>query len=139
MYSKLVRLGKDAELATTQSGKQVLKITAAYDVGWGDNKKTVWLDASMWGDRGSKIAQYLTKGTQVVIHADDVEPDAFQGSKGLMTKLKMNIISIELVSRSSEQQSQPVQKPVQQPVQSTNSYANADTYKFDNDIEDLPF
>jgi len=136
MYSKLVRLGKDSELATTQSGKQVLKITAAYDVGWGDNKKTVWLDASMWGDRGSKIAQYLTKGTQVVIHADDVEPDAFQGSKGLMTKLKMNIISIELVSRSSEQQSQPVQQAPasNQPARAAQPSYMAGDIPFDDDI-----
>jgi len=102
MFSKLVRLGKDAELASTPSGKQVCKIVAAYDVGWGENKKTVWVDGSWWGDRGSKIAQYMTKGTQIVIHADDVEPDAYQSAKGLSTKLKMNITNVELVARSNE-------------------------------------
>lgn len=105
MFSKLVRLGKDAEMASTPAGKQVCKIVAAYDVGWGDNKKTVWVDGSWWGDRGSKVAQYLTKGTQVVIHADDVEPDAYQSKNGLSVKLKMNITNVELVAR--EKQSQP--------------------------------
>lgn len=116
MFSKLVRLGKDAELATTPNGKQVCKIVAAYDVGWGDNKKTVWVDGSWWGDRGSKVAQYLTKGSQVVIHADDVEPDAYQGKNGLSTKLKMNITNVELIARSQQQPGQAYQP--QQPAQS---------------------
>jgi len=104
MFSKLVRLGKDAELATTPNGKQVCKLVFVYDVGYGDSKKSVWCDGSWWGNRGEKLAQYLTKGTQIVVHADDVEPDAYQGKNGLQTKLKMNITNIELVARSSEQQ-----------------------------------
>jgi len=130
MYSKLVRLGKDAELATTPSGKQVLKIVAAYDVGWGDNKKTVWVDGSMWGERGQKIAQYLQKGVQVVIHADDVEPDAFQGKNGIQSKLKMNIINVELVAR---QQAPQTQQPKQQATQA--QHANLDGF----DDESIPF
>jgi single-strand DNA-binding protein len=130
MFSKLVRLGKDAELATTPNGKQVCKIVAAYDVGWGDNKKTVWLDGSLWGDRGAKLAQYLTKGTQIVIHADDVEPDAFQGKNGLQTKLKMTINNIELIARSND-----TPKPVQQVTNSSPSYLAPAI----DDMGDLPF
>ncbi len=144
MFSKLVRLGKDAELATTQSGKQVCKIVAAYDVGWGENKKTVWVDGSWWGDRGAKIAQYLTKGTQIVIHADDVEPDAYQGKNGLQTKLKMNVTNVELVARSQQQSGQgypaqqapqptPSHQP-QQPVQNTPSQPAGGFTDFDDDI-----
>lgn len=136
MFSKLVRLGKDAELAVTPSGKNVCKITAAYDIGWGDNKKTVWIDASWWGDRPSKIAQYLTKGTQIVIHADDVEPDAFEGRNGLSTKLKMNITNVELVPKPKQEGNAVYQQsgaggtgyqlPAQQPVQNAASgYSNA--------------
>jgi len=109
MFSKLVRLTKDAELATTPSGKQVLKISCCYDVGWGDSKRTVWVDASMWGDRGAKIAQYLLKGSQTVIHADDVECEAYQGKNGLSTKLKMTVINVELVAKTNAE-SQAAQK-----------------------------
>jgi len=102
MYSKLVRLTKDAELQTTQSGKQVCKISCCHDVGWGDSKRTVWIEATLWGDRGNKLAQYMVKGSQVVLHADDVEPDAYQGAKGLSTKLKMTVINVELVARATD-------------------------------------
>jgi len=114
-FSKLVRLGKDAETAVTPSGKNVCKIVAAYDVGWGDNKKTVWIDASWWGDRGVKMAQYLTKGVQIVIHANDVEPDAYEGSNGLSKKLKMNVVNVELVARA-QQQDGGYQQQKQQPA-----------------------
>lgn len=117
MLSKLVRLGKDAELATTAQGRAVCKLVCAYDVGWGDNKKTVWVDASWWGDRPAKVAQYLTKGTQIVIHADDVEPDAYQGKNGLSVKLKMTITNVELTAR--QQQAAPAGQ----------SYAHAQQYQ----------
>jgi len=131
MFSKLVRLGKDAELATTPNGKQVCKIVAAYDVGYGDNKRTVWIDGALWGDRGAKLAQYLTKGVQIVIHGDDLEPDAFQGKNGLQTKLKMTINNIELISRQND-----APKPVPQ-YPSANSSPNQilpNAADFDSDI-----
>jgi single-strand DNA-binding protein len=150
MFSKLVRLGKDAELATTANGKQVCKIVAAYDVGWGDNKKTVWVDASWWGDRGSKIAQYLTKGTQIVIYADDIEPDAYQGKNGLQTKLKMNVTNVELVARSQQQPGQSYQQPQQSNRQSAQNYQaaqqgqtqqgqQAQNSEFNDFDDDIPF
>jgi single-strand DNA-binding protein len=61
------RLGKNAETRRTQDGKPVLNFTVAVDDGYGDNKKTMWFDCAMYGDRGEKIAQYLTKGTAVAV------------------------------------------------------------------------
>jgi len=102
--SGLVRLTKDAEMATTQSGKQVLKISAAFDTGYGDSKKTTWVDASFWGERGIKLAPYLLKGTQIVIHGDQVEANAYQGKSGLQSSLRMNVVNIELVARAQGEQ-----------------------------------
>lgn len=61
------RLGKNAEIRRTQDGKPVLNFTVAVDDGYGENKKTMWFDCAMYGDRGEKIAQYLTKGTSVAV------------------------------------------------------------------------
>lgn len=145
-FSKLVRLGKDAELATTASGKAVCKIVAAYDVGWGDNKKTVWVEASWWGDRPAKVAQYMTKGTQIVIHADDVEPDAYQGKNGLQTKLKMNVTNVELVARDSGAQNAkpyPMTNPQQAYKAPDQQYKPQPSLSapqsFDDFSDDIPF
>jgi single-strand DNA-binding protein len=69
-FKDLVRIGKDAQTRYTQGGKAVTSFSAAFDTGWGDNKQTVWLDCSLWGERGEKVAHMLTKGTQIMIEGD---------------------------------------------------------------------
>jgi len=69
-FKELVRIGKDAVTRFTQGGKAVTGFSAAFDNGWGDKKQTVWLDCSLWGERGEKLAPYLTKGAQIVVEGD---------------------------------------------------------------------
>lgn len=61
------RLGRPAELKTTQKGTKVLEFSIAVDQGWGDTKTTMWLKCTMFGDRGEKLAGYLDKGTIVEV------------------------------------------------------------------------
>lgn len=69
-FKELARIGKDAVTRYTQGGKAVTSFSAAYDIGWGDRKQTVWLDCSLWGERGEKLTQYLTKGSLVLVEGD---------------------------------------------------------------------
>lgn len=69
-FKDICRIGKDAVTRYTQGGKPVTGFSAAFDTGWGENKKTVWLDVSGWGDRYEKVSQYLTKGSQVLLEGD---------------------------------------------------------------------
>ncbi|MDB4726132.1 single-stranded DNA-binding protein [bacterium] len=101
MFSKLIRLGRDAEIRFTKGGKSVTGFSGAYDIGWGDNKKTQWIECSFWGDRGSNIAEYLTKGSQVVIHASDIHVDVYNDK----LQLKCTVQDVELIS--GQQQSKP--------------------------------
>lgn len=64
------RLGRDAELKETPAGKAVVNFAVAVDIGRGENKQTLWVDCSLWGDRASKLAPYLTKGKQVTLAGD---------------------------------------------------------------------
>ena len=66
MFSKLVRLGRDAELKTLSNGTQICEFSAVYDVGFGQNKKAQWLKVALFGNRAEKAAQYLQKGKQIV-------------------------------------------------------------------------
>jgi single-strand DNA-binding protein len=61
------KLGRDAELRTTQQGTRVLGFSLAVDVGFGQHKKTEWLDCAVWGDRAEKLAPYLLKGQSVTV------------------------------------------------------------------------
>jgi single-strand DNA-binding protein len=61
------RVGRDAELRFTPSGDPVLRFSVATDRGWGDNKRTVWFNCSLWGERAEKLARYITKGTALLV------------------------------------------------------------------------
>src|SRR4051794_33292346 len=64
-------LGGDAELRYAQSGNAVLRFTLACSStqGAGEQRQehTDWYAVSMFGKRGEAIAQYLLKGTRVVV------------------------------------------------------------------------
>lgn len=60
-------LGRDAELKALPSGKNVLEFSIAVNSGFGDNKKTYWWKAKLFGDRASKLAEYFVKGTKLMV------------------------------------------------------------------------
>lgn len=64
------RLGKAAELRRLQDGTPVLSFTVAVDDGWGERKRTLWFDCSLFGKRGEPIEQYMPKGTAVAVSGD---------------------------------------------------------------------
>lgn len=57
-------LGKDAETRDVGTDT-VTKFSVACNTGKKD--ETQWVTCSMWGERGKKLQQYLTKGTRVAI------------------------------------------------------------------------
>jgi len=64
-FSAVGRIGRDAVTRFTQAGKAVTSWALAVDRGFGDNKQTVWLDCSLWGDRGQKLAEHIRKGDRL--------------------------------------------------------------------------
>lgn len=70
MFLKMIavgRLGRDAELKYTPQGKAVVNVSMACDIGWGENKKTQWVDLTIWEERAEKLQPYLTKGKVVYV------------------------------------------------------------------------
>ena len=159
MLCKLIRIGKDVELRYTANNKAVATISGVYDVGWGDNKKSQWIEAALWGNKAEALSQYLTKGKQVVIYADDVCIETYDkkdGSQGFT--LRCRVVGIDLTSggdsKPQQTQQQPAQHPQQtQPTQSqmaqqqvanapqtTTVANNAPVQGFDDNFDsDLPF
>lgn len=64
------RLGRDAEHKVLPSGKEVINFAVAVDVGRGENKRTEWVDCSLWGERAAKLQPYLVKGKSVTLAGD---------------------------------------------------------------------
>ena len=59
-------LGKDAEIKESKGGKAYLTFSVGVSTGWGDNKKTTWVNVKKYGD-SSKLASILTKGSKVAV------------------------------------------------------------------------
>ena len=68
--NKVILLGnlvKDLEVTVTKNDKLVGKTTLAVNEGYGDNKKTTFVNLVIFGERCDKLQQYLLKGAGVLI------------------------------------------------------------------------
>ena len=61
---------KDAEVRSTQGGDKVTGFSVAVSDGFGDAKRTLYFDCTLWGNRGEKLAPYLTKGSKVCVSGE---------------------------------------------------------------------
>lgn len=59
------QLGRDAEVRYLPDGKPVVNFSVADSQG--KDKDTIWWRCTLWGDRGPKLAEYLTKGQAVTV------------------------------------------------------------------------
>jgi len=135
MLIQLCNLGRDAELRYTPGGKAVCNLALAYSIGWGDNKKTQWIDGALWGDRAEKLASHLTKGSKVLIYADDVELEEYQkNGGGTGSKLKCRISNIEFAGNAQQQGQQAPAQQQQAPKPAPAQNAPAGFNNFDDDI-----
>jgi len=89
------RLPRDCEQKRTQQGTAVASFTVPYDIGYGDNKQTVWAQCAMFGTRAEKVAPYLTKGTMVEITGVP-QPDAYLKDGEARAALKVNVNELKL-------------------------------------------
>lgn len=94
-FSAIGRIGRDAETRHTQGGNAVTSFTLAVDSGYGQNKKSIWWDCALWGERGIKLAEYLRKGDQIGVQG---EVSMREYEKGGVTKtalcLRVNDVTL---------------------------------------------
>lgn len=113
MFTKLVRIGRDAEMKYLTSGTAILEVSAVYDVGFGDKKTGQWIKLAMFGARAEKLVSHLTKGKQIVFSMDDVKSEAWIKDGEAKSGLSAKIIEFSFVSDGSQQTPQQ-QAPQQQ-------------------------
>lgn len=119
MFTKLVRIGRDAEMKYLQSGTAVLEMSAVYDIGFGENKKPQWVKLAMFGARAEKLAGHLTKGKQIVATMDDVKSEAWISNGEAKCGLAAKLVEFEFAGGQAPQggQQQQYQQPAPQQYQ----------------------
>jgi single-strand DNA-binding protein len=94
------RVGQPPELRTTQSGEKVLGFSIANDVGFGNNKKTQWVECSYWGKRAESVHPYINKGDRLTV-SGELQLVEFQRKDGTPgSKLAVRVNDLDLAARS---------------------------------------
>jgi len=112
-------LTRDAELKYTQGGYAYLSFSLAYTrtVKKGDSweDKSCYIDCTLWGKRAEALAQYMTKGKQVVVAGEldhqTWETDGQKRSKHALMVNDINLMSSGGNNNNSSSQPAPQQKP----------------------------
>lgn len=132
----LGKLGKDVELKDI-NGKRLAKFSIADNVGWGENKQTMWYEISIWdGLAKTNFVDYLKKGQTVQV-IGELSSREYNGKTYLEVK---RVYECKLAGGNQQGgQAQPQQGGYgQQPQQQAGSYGrNQNNANYDD--TDLPF
>lgn len=124
-FAAVGRIGRDAVTRFTQGGKAVTGWALAVDKGFGENKQTVWLDCSWWGERGTKVADFIKKGDRLAV-VGEIGTRDHDGK----TYVTLDIRDVTLLGEKKEG---GPQRPARQAPQQ-----NSPAQEFD-DGSDIPF
>ncbi len=93
-------VGADAELRSTNAGEKVLSFRVASNSGFGERKKTNWVDCSFWGKRAESVSPYIRKGVKLTI-IGELSLEEFTRKDGTPgTKLAVRVSEIDLPSKA---------------------------------------
>ena len=101
------RITKEIELKYTQTGKAHINFSLAVDSGWGDNKKTLWLNCTAWEKTAEVMASNLGKGRKILVEG---ELDQYEFEKdGVKKRIDQVIVrNFEFMDSKKEQGEQPM-------------------------------
>jgi len=101
------RLGRDPEVAHTQTGSAVSKFSLATTEHRKTGKHTEWHQIEAWGKTGEVAAQYLKKGSEAIIEGSNKTTEWEDKSGNKRRTTVVNAQKIEFVG--SRQSSEPQQ------------------------------
>ena len=136
----LAVIGRDAEVRFLPDGKAVANLALATNYGKKDgegHRPTQWVDASLWGDRAEKLAQYLLKGTKVVVVLEEPHIETYEKGGKTVPKLVARVSSIEFAGSPAQSGQTPPRQapaPAQRPAP-----ARPASNGFDDMDDDIPF
>lgn len=89
MYTKIIlagNLGGDPVMRYTPGGDAVTSFSLAVNKSWTKDgvkqERTTWYRVTAWRKLGETVAQYLHKGSKVLVECDDLEAKTYQNKAG---------------------------------------------------------
>jgi single-strand DNA-binding protein len=145
------RLGRDAEVKTTQNGSSFVGFTCATDAFVNGKTETMWFNVVDYSDRTLKIAQYLNKGKLVNICGEYTDRLYLNKNNEQQISRDIKCLKIDFVSNgqnsdsetssSEAKQTTNQTQQISQPQQSSAPFPSmaAAMPSVNIDSDDLPF
>ena len=138
MINKVIlmgRLTRDPEMRHTNSGTPVTSFSIAIDNGYGDNKRTDFVNCIAWNKTAEFVANYFTKGKMIIVigRITTRSWETQDGKRAYATEVVANEVNFG-ESKTSPQLNTP-QTAAQQPMQDDDD----DFTPLDEEDDDLPF
>lgn len=99
------RLGRDAKKVSGANG-DFYSLSLAFDAYADGESKTQWVNATLGGARGEKMAAHLTKGATVFAVIKDPRPATYEGENGQVLHLEGRIIDLDFVGAKRRDEGQ---------------------------------
>jgi single-strand DNA-binding protein len=99
-------LTKDAETAFTGQGTAITRFDLAVNTGFGNNKQVTFYRCAFFGERGQKVAQYLTKGKPVLVTGEPSLRKTTRDDGRAFTDLTVNVRELTLLGGNQAQSPQ---------------------------------
>jgi single-strand DNA-binding protein len=134
-------LGKDPEIRSTGSGKKVASFSVAVDQGFGDNKRTEWVNIIAWEKLAELTEKYLKKGKTIAL-SGTLQTSSWDDKQSGQKKYKTEVVARDITfldtrSDSGTRQERSAPATRQQAAPPARSTAPADD-GFGSD-DDIPF
>lgn len=138
MINKVIlmgRLTRDPEMRHTNSGTPVTTFSIAIDNGYGDNKRTDFVNCIAWNKTAEFVTKYFTKGKMIIVigRITTRSWETQDGKRAYATEVVANEVSFG-ESKTSPQLNTH-QTAAQQPTQDDDD----DFTPLDEEDDDLPF
>lgn len=127
-------LGNDCETRHLPNGDPIVTFSVGVKSGYGDKATTTWARCSMFGSRGTAVAQYLQKGRLVGV-VGELSAREWTDKDGLKrTSIEVRVNDLTLLGKhdggaqgdnqAPQQRPQPAQRPA--PSQQAQGVADLD-------------
>lgn len=125
-------LARDAETRYTPDGRPVVSFTIANNRTTKQEKKTTWIRCSWFGQQAERVAEYLTKGTAVLVFGA-IELREYQDKSGVTrSSLELFVDKLQLLGgRPTGETTEGTEGGLVASVQ--RGRAEAETFDFDGD------
>ena len=124
------RLTRDPEMRHTNSGTPVTTFSIAIDNGYGDNKRTDFVNCLAWNKTAEFVTKYFAKGKMIVIADGRISTRSWEtqdGKRAYATEVVAKEVSFGETKSSQE-------TATQRPMQDDDDFT-----PLDEEDDDLPF